>query len=115
VPPRLPRPVKYPASSDNRNGRDCIDDLRHERHRANTASIAARLAALCNDHVDAALCRFDSLRNGCNLYHHLRAGVVSLPHEVTRITESRGDNRRARCKGMAERFGLRVLGMWFTA
>ena len=80
--------VKDPAGRDHRDGRNGIDDLRDESHRADDAAIAARLAALRDNYVGATLSRFDRLRNRRDLDHHFRADVVGLPHEIARIPKS---------------------------
>src|SRR3954454_14320194 len=46
-------PVKDAAGSDHWNRGYRIDNLRHQRHGAELATIASRLAALRNDHVNA--------------------------------------------------------------
>jgi hypothetical protein len=60
-----------PPAATTGDRRDGIDDLRHQRHRRDAAGIAARLAALGDDDVDAALGRLDGLRDGGDLQHHL--------------------------------------------
>jgi hypothetical protein len=62
----------------------------HQRHRAHITRVAASLAALRDDDVDAALGRLDLLRNGRDLQHHARSHVLGLPHQVARVSERKG-------------------------
>jgi hypothetical protein len=50
----IPRPSKIPPEGDNGDWRYGIDDLRYQRHRADLAAIATRLAILRDDYVDTS-------------------------------------------------------------
>src|SRR6266446_7349885 len=62
--------VEDAAGRDDGNGRHGVYDLGHECHRADLAAIAPRLAALRDDHVDAALSGLHCLRNRRDVQHH---------------------------------------------
>ena len=61
--PRQAAPVRHAAGSQDGDRGDGVDDLRHERHRAHARrhALAARLAALGDDHVDAERRRLPGL------------------------------------------------------
>jgi hypothetical protein len=83
-----------------------IDDLRDQRHRADTAAIAARLAALGDDHVHAPLGGLYGLRDRRDLKDHARPDIVRLPHQVARVAEGERDHRRPRLQRVAKRLGI---------
>src|ERR1700730_13231816 len=68
------------ARGNHRYRRHGIDNLRHQRHRADLAAIAARLATLRDDHIDCSFSSLNGLRDRSDLQHHPRADSVGLPH-----------------------------------
>ena len=102
-------PVEDAAGRHHRDRRYRVDHLRHQRHGADLPAIAAGLAALRDDDVDAALGRLDRLRDGGDLQHHARPGRMRLPHQVAGIAEREGDDGRARLQRAAKRLGVERL------
>jgi len=105
----MPRPSKMPPRGNNRDRRHGVDDLRHQCHRADFATITTRLATLRYDHVDASFGCLDGLRDRGDLQHHLRADSVSLPHQVAGIAEREGDDPRPCLQGVTKRFCIQAL------
>jgi hypothetical protein len=60
-------PIENASGRHNRDWRHCIDDLWHERHRADLTTIATGLTALRDDDVDSALGRLHRLGHGRDL------------------------------------------------
>ncbi len=102
-------PVEDAPGGDDRDWRHGVDDLRHECHRADLAAIAAGLAALRDDDVDASLGRLHRLRHRRDLQHHERPDVVGLPHQIPRVAEREGDHSRACLKRVAKCLGVQCL------
>jgi hypothetical protein len=86
-----------------------IDDLRYERQGADIAAIASRIAALRDDHIDAALGSVHCLRNRRDLQHHARADIMGLPHQIARIAEREGDHCRPSRQRLAKHLGVQRL------
>jgi hypothetical protein len=101
--------VKNAARGDYGDWRYGIDDLRDQGHRADLAAIAARLATLRDDYVDASFGRLDGLCDRGDLQHHPRADSVGLRHQIAGIAEREGDNPRSRPQRVAKY--LRIQGL----
>jgi hypothetical protein len=101
--------IENAARGNNGDRRHGIDNLRHQRHRANLAAISARLATLRDDHVDTSFSRLDGLRDRSDLQHYPRADSVRLPHQIAGIAEREGDDSRPRLQGIAK--GLCIQGL----
>ena len=103
---RQPASVGDASRREHRQRRDGCGDLRHEGERSDRGAEPARLAALRDDHVHAALgCRVRLLHRVHLLDEDRTDGVRSV-HEVARIAEREGHHRGL----TGERGRVRVVG-----
>ena len=91
---RSATPIEDATCGHDRDWRDCVNNLRNESHRTDLATVPARLAPLCDYHIDAPLSCSDSLSDRRDLEHDARPAIVSLPYHVTRVVQCEGDYRR---------------------
>jgi len=90
---RDPTRVGDPARSENRDGRDRVDDCRHERQRGDLApDMAACLPALRDHHVDAGRDRPPRLLGAPDRVQHEPTGIVHLIHVPSRVAKRERDD-----------------------
>ena len=96
---------------EHRYRRHRVDDLRNERECADAGrhALTARLGALRDDQVDAALGRSMRLRDGMHLLDHPGPGRASPVDQVARVAERKRDGGGPRLQCRLEGF---LVQLW---
>ena len=85
--------VADPAGCDDRPGRDGVDHLREQRHRADPAGVTAGLVALGDDDVGVAIGDAQGVLDVTDERDDLAVGRVDLVDVGGRVAEAGGEHR----------------------